>query len=184
MGVFYRIVLAQLLLSYCFLYTIPFAEGQALSMRDTFRVNNGEEFYFLRYSQNAEAPVFDTSIYVYSNKDKNTHTLSIVHPDNDTRQKGPVIYLGLNKQNDRLYYSSIELNNRKQSEIVSWYYDISTGKEQLFREGKITGIDKDGVISVLVYASDTKGRYTEVTKYYPDDKYGGSAERIYTMRYK
>lgn len=135
---------------------------------DTLGVKYGNGIYFTRWVAMEDGKtIMDANIYFFDLNKSETEVLKPVErADNDYEHKGGIINLLIDNVQGRLFFTSIE--NQKNLGLdgaVSWYYDLKTKQENIYKEGKIADIDSKGMVSVLTNGSDYKGSYTQIIKY-------------------
>ena len=149
---------------------------------DTLGVKYADNVYFTRWVEvSSTQKAMETDIYVFDIEKGGMQLLKASQPS-DQEHKGGVTNILLDKSEGRLFFSTEEQGDNGLDGDVSWFYDFKTQRENIFKEGKLAGIDSKGNISILTKGSDSKGSYTQTVKYNKQGTGIAFSSRIYDKK--
>ena len=62
---------------------------------------------------------------------------------------------------NRLYFSTVSVNAQGYEDYLTWYYNPANNEIKMYADGKITGIDANGLVESEMHNADAKGRYVQ-----------------------
>ena|GEM_PF-6761789 len=133
----------------------------------------GNEVYYLKNG---------STIQIYDIKNKTTKDLlqnsnagNVYHVDNKIDK------MIVDKNNNRVYFSTNRTNANGHKEALCWHYDITSGNLTLYRDGSLESIDAAGNQTIAFEGKDSRGAFVSRTIVNANGKIISNLGKSYTQ---